>query len=59
MAAEWRRIEVARGHTLLARRAPRQSARPGRVTLIVRHRDPIEVEETIWNAGEVHHGRDA
>jgi hypothetical protein len=57
MPAEYRKVEIAQGHVVTARRAQRVPVRAGKVLLIITsHRPPIEVEEALWNAAEVRHG---
>jgi hypothetical protein len=55
--SEKRRVLVATGHYVEARRLARVPARNGKVLLSVNsHRPPIEVDEARWNAAEVLRG---
>jgi len=54
VSKDYRRVEVAPGHTLLACRAVRTPPRDGKVRILVRHRAPMEVSEAAWNRAEVH-----
>ena len=57
MPSEKRRVPIAPGHYVEARRLARVPARDGKVLLSVNsHRQPIEVEEARWNAAEVLRG---
>jgi hypothetical protein len=54
MPSETRRVLIATGHYVTARRAARVPCRNGKVLLVVNsHRPPIEVDEARWNAAEV------
>jgi len=57
MPSEKRRVLVATGHYVEARRLARVAPRDGKVLLSVNsHRPPIEVDEARWNAAEVLRG---
>jgi hypothetical protein len=57
MPSETRRVLIAAGHYVSARRATRAPVRNGKVLLVVNsHRPPIEVDEARWNAAEVVRG---
>ncbi len=55
MPSEFRQIQIAVGHTVVARRAPRVPVRNGKVLLIVNsHRPPIEIDEARWISASPH-----
>ncbi len=57
MPSDRRRVFIATGHYVEARRLARAPARDGKVLLSVNsHRPPIEVDEARWNVAEVVRG---
>jgi hypothetical protein len=55
MPTEYRRVQVAPGHTVTVRRVPKVQPRNGKVLVVKSHREPFEVDEAKWNAAEVAH----
>lgn len=54
--AQWRRVELAPDHSLLARIAPGSPSDGNQVLVTVRGRGRMYVPAARWNAAEVHHG---
>ncbi len=56
MGSQYRRVEIAPGHSLLANLAPGSPTDGDRVLVSVRGRGRMYVTAARWNAAEVHRG---
>ncbi len=56
MPSQWKRLEMAPGHSLLARRVNTGPAIDGCVLVATKHRGRVHVSTDTWNAAELHHG---
>lgn len=56
MAAEYRSVTIAPGHTLRVRKLPKQTDRPGFVRVEARHRPPFGVKASLWNEAPISNG---